>query len=203
MQSHLLSFKSIINSLINKLNDLYYSYTNSIVNESVWDFYYKMQLSLWFTDNWPSIKLYAHSLSTHKTINLKKIADMPITAYKSDNTDIKNKKSKAFKILLNNLSLALQELQLHDTKKLFNSSLEKLVSYVEDNSPFIENTKTIAKKHNDNIKNTQFNQLEIVLQQIINHLPQNIQHEARQVVINNSNNKLQALQNFLNEKNIK
>lgn len=202
MQSHLLSFKSIINSLINKLNDLYYSYTNNIVNESVWDFYYKMQLSLWFTDNWPNIKLYAHSLSTSKTINLKKIADMPITAYKADNTDIKNKKSKALKTLLECLEQALLELNLNDIKNLFNSSLTKLVSYIEQNSPMIKNVNNTVIKHNDNIKNKQFNQLEVVLQQIINNLPKQYQHEARQIIINNSNNKLSVLQNFINSKKI-
>ena len=112
------------------------------------------------------------------------------------------KKSKALKTLLECLEQALLELNLNDTKNLFNSSLTKLISYIEQNSPMIKNVTNTVIKHNDNIKNKQFNQLEVVLQQIINNLPKQYQHEARQIIINNSNNKLSALQNFINYKKI-
>lgn len=158
-----------------------------------------MQLSAWFTNNWDSIKTYANILVTNKTPNLLKIANMPITSYKADKENVQYKKSKAFKTLLNVLSNALSELNLNDVKIIFDKSLQNLINYVESNSPTIENVKTVTKKHNDN---TQYNQLELVLQQIINNLPKHLQHNARQVIINNSNNKLKALEKFINENNL-
>ncbi len=194
---HTLSFKTLISNLVQQINTLTHSYKINYVNHAIWESYYKTQLSQWFTKNWSDLKCYAKSLVTNKTKYINIIATMQISAYTADNENNNMKKSAAFKLMLDNLANALNELKLNELSNLFKSSYTALINYVEDNNPNIEDEVKAPKQQT--AKHTQFNQAEVLIQDVINALPKKHQHNARQIVINNANNKLQALMQFIKQ----
>lgn len=194
----LTSFKHTVNRLITVINKCFHSYYTNNVNPEIWNSYYKSQISIWFFNNWDNLKAYANTLKHNKKY-VTIIATVPITSYCSGHETNISKKD-ALHTVLQHLHNALLELNLKDTATLFTNSLTQLENFVKENNPLLENVNTVVKQHN--VKVEQHNSMELILQEIISKLDKQHKHNAMLVIKNNANNKLKALQQYLEQNNL-
>jgi len=207
--SSVLNLLNLAQQLNAKLNNIYASYTNNLVTEEVHNSYYKGQIIIWFIQKWTEFKSAAQAIAkTTTNKNIHAIANVKILAYTSNSVNCTTTKGDAFKIVFSNLIPALKFLNNATLATLLQSTYNKLEEYVIANSP-----KTIAvqqatqqqkaqQKTQQKASNTQYTNMENIVVATINKFPKKLQHEARVLMRNNSNNKLATLQAFITQNNI-
>lgn len=194
-------FASVVNSLVVELHNISIS-LEKMTDDGHGDILRRHMASRtarWFSNNFPALFSAANSLSSLDK-SFKDISHIGLTSFTSASGKSDLTKSSGFDSFMSHVVRALTKIGKAETGAKLVAAYNKCMKLVEMGKVEQQQAASFNKerKVKDDLKGKQLNAVEQMVNDVIKNLPPSIQHLARQAV-SKSDNKLQALQAFLNK----
>lgn len=197
-------FLSIVNSLVVELHNISMS-LEKMIDDGHGDILRRHMASRtarWFSNNFPTMISAANSLKSLDS-SFKGIAHIGVSSFTSSSGKTDLTKSSGYETFLHYVQIALKKLDRQSTATKLQAAYDKCMSLVEAGKAEQEQAASFNKerKVKDDLKGKQNDAVEQMINQVIKGLSPTMQHSAR-LAVSKSDNKLQALQAFLNANKI-
>lgn len=192
-------FLSIVNSLVVELHNISMS-LEKMTDDGHGDILRRHMASRtarWFSTNFPTLLSAANSLKSLDS-SFKGIAHIGVSSFTSSSGKTELTKSSGYETFMHYAQIALKKLDRPGTAAKLQQAYDKCMSLVEAGRVEQAQSATFNKerKVKDDLKGKQNNAVEQMINTVIKGLDPSLQHAAR-LAVTKSDNKLQALQSFL------
>lgn len=197
-------FLSVVNSLVVELHNISMS-LEKMTDDGHGDILRRHMASRtarWFSTNFPTLMSAADSLKSLDP-SFKAIAHIGVSSFTSSSGKTDLTKSSGYETFMHYVQIALKKLDRASTASKLQAAYDKCMKLVEMGKVEQQQAAQFSKekKVKDDLKGKQNSAVEQMINQVIKGLSPALQHAARQAV-NKSDNKLQALQAFMNANKI-
>lgn len=192
-------FLSIVNSLVVELHNISMS-LEKMMDDGHGDILRRHMASRtarWFSNNFPTMISAANSLKSLDP-SFKGIAHIGVSSFTSSSGKTDLTKSSGYETFLHFVGLALKSLDRASTATKLQQAFDKCMRLVADGKAEQQQAASFNKerKVKDDLKGKQNDAVEQMINSVIKGLSPALQHGAR-LAVSKSDNKLQALQAFL------